>query len=1097
MTDPLSCFRYRVFLPFALLPLVFLYTCGKDSPTEPAPQTPSRISLSATIATLNAIGESFLLTATVLDQEGKVITGAALTWRSNNTNVATVTGNGQVTAAANGTAQITATAGNASASATITVAQAASRVVITPATVTLNSVGETLQLEAAAYDANNAAITGARLAWSSEDPAVVTVSASGLVTAVANGSTRITATSGDGSASANAAVTVSQAADRIEIQPAVVTFTAIGDITQLTVTISDDNGVPIADADVVWTSDDPAVATVNDEGLVTAVANGATLITAASGTARASAVVTIMQSAGRITLEPTDITLMAIGETAQLTAMVTDSLGEPIAGAEVGWSSNDPAVAKVDDDGLVTAVANGTTLITASAGSATATATVTVMQDAGRITISPESASLTAIGQTAQLDAVIYDTNDQEIIDAVANWTSSHASIATIDNEGLVTAISNGTARVTATSGNASASSLVTVRQVATSIAVTPPSATLTTKGETAQLTATVRDANDHAIVDAPVHWSSGDSAVATVTQDGLVTAVSSGTAQITAASGDASAEASVTVALPVPFRIEISPASATLAAVGDSVQLLATVYDVNSLVIADAGIAWSSSDESVATVDTIGLVTGVSSGSAMITASSGDVSGEIEVKVAPPVVGISLSPPSPPTLTALGETLQMTATPRDADGELVLGAPLAWSSSHPRVATVNDSGLVTATGNGGSRITSTSGEVTASLIVTVSQVAVQVVITPTSPRLSVGNTLQLTANVLDANDGRLRGAAVTWDSRNLSVATVSVTGLVRAVANGSTRITATSGDLAGTVQVVVEPGHEEDRTLNIPGSLEDDREGLVALYNALDGDNWTNNTNWLSDEPLSTWHGVTLWNNVERVGAISLQSNGLSGTLPAAISKISGLGYLRLSDNAGISGSIPSSIGQLTYLRWIHLLNTSVSGSVPSSVSQLVDLEQLFIRSDNLTGSIPAGLTGLTKLRDIEISGGSLTGTIPSGFGSMSQLRQLSLSGGLTGSIPTSLGQLRQLEQLAVPNNALTGNIPAALGQVTSLRSIFVENNANMSGTLPHALTNLMNLNVLSATGTQLCRPSDEAFTTWYESRIPTHRRDQVVVCP
>ena len=463
-----------------------------------------------------------------------------------------------------------------------------------------------------------------------------------------------------------------------------------------------------------------------------------------------------------------------------------------------------------------------------------------------------------------------------------------------------------------------------------------------------------------------------------------------------------------------------------------------------------------------VATVDSTGLVTAVANGTATITASAGDVSMDIEVAVSP-VVEISLSPTTP-FLTSLGETLQMIAAPLDENGEPVRA---------------------------------TSGAAEASVTVTVSQVAAGISITPNIRELSEGQTLQLTARVVDANDHELRGIQVTWSSSKREVATVSRTGLVRAIAIGSTRITATGGDLFITITLRVVTGYGGGITVDVPGSLESDREGLVALYNALDGPNWTTSTNWLTDEPLGTWAGVTMWSNVDRVGLINLQNNGLNGSLPADISKIGGLGYLRLSDNTDLTGPIPDTIGQLRYLRWLHLHDTSITGPFPSTLSQLEDLEQLFVRSDDLTGTIPAGLTGFKKLKDIEISGGSLTGTIPSGFGNMSQLRQLSLSGGLTGSIPTSLGQLRQLEQLALARNALTGNIPASIGQVTSLVAISMDNNANMSGTLPHALTNLSNLDLLSATGTQLCRPSDEAFTTWYESRIPVHRRDQVTVCP
>ncbi len=347
----------------------------------------------------------------------------------------------------------------------------------------------------------------------------------------------------------------------------------------------------------------------------------------------------------------------------------------------------------------------------------------------------------------------------------------------------------------------------------------------------------------------------------------------------------------------------------------------------------------------------------------------------DIEVAVSP-VVEISLSPTTP-FLTSLGETLQMIAAPLDENGEPVPGASVDWSSSRPTVARVNDTGLVTAQGNGIARISATSGAAEASVTVTVSQVAAGISIRPNIRKLSERQTLQLTVRVVDANDHELRGVRVTWSSSKREVATVSRTGLVRAIAIGSTRITATSGDLFITITLRVVAGNGGGVTVNLPGSLEMDREGLVALYNALDGENWTTSTNWLTDEPLGTWTGVRMWNNVDRVGLINLESAGLNGSLPSEISKIGGLGYLRLSDNTNLTGPIPDSIGQLRYLRWIHLINTSILGPLPSTLSQLENLEQLFVRSDELTGTIPAGLTNLKKLKDIEIFGGALTGTI------------------------------------------------------------------------------------------------------------------------
>ena len=886
---------------------------------------------------------------------------------------------------------------------------------------------------------------------------------------------------------------VVQTPTRIELSPNSATLTAIGQTVQIDATVLDQDSKVISSASVTWASGDATVATVGSSGLVRAVANGITQVTATAGGATASAQVLVAQAANSIVISPASFTLPALGETTQLAATVYDGRNAPIPEAEVTWTTSDPGVATVDGNGRVTAVANGAATITATSGSASATATITVMQTARTAMVRPDSVTLRAIGETAQLTATAIDSSGTAISDPVVTWSSSDPGVATVDREGLVTAAANGVAQISASVGNAQTSATVIVMQTAETITVRPDSVTLRAIGETALLTATATDSGGSAISDPVVNWSSSDPGVATVNHEGLVTAVSNGTATITATLDGASAFATVTVS--AIDRIDVLPVSAFLDSAGETVQLTATAFDRNGQVVPEALISWASGNPAVATVDSTGLVTAVANGTATITAAAGDISMDIEVSVSP-VVEISLSSTTP-TLTALGDTLQMVAAPLDANGEPVPEASIDWSSSRPTVAKVNDTGLVTAKSNGTTLISATSGTAEASVTVTVSQVGVGISITPNIREIFEGQTLQLRTRIVDANDRELRSARVDWSSSRREVATVSRTGLVRAVAMGSTRISATSGDLFITITLRVVAGNGGGVTVDLPGSLETDREGLVALYNALDGPNWTTSTNWLTDEPLGTWAGVTMWSNVDRVGLINLQNNGLNGSLPADISKIGGLGYLRLSDNTDLTGPIPDTIGQLRYLRWLHLHDTSITGPFPSTLTQLADLEQLFVRSDEFMGSIPAGLTGLKKLKHIDISVGSLTGTVPAAFGEMEQLEQLYLSGGLTGGIPSEIGMLRKLQLFSLADNNLTGNIPASIGQVTSLVAISMDNNANMSGTLPHTLTNLSNLDLLSATGTQLCRPSDEAFTTWYESRIPTHRRDQVPICP
>jgi uncharacterized protein YjdB len=230
------------------------------------------------------------------------------------------------------------------------------------------------------------------------------------------------------------------------------------------------------------------------------------------------------------------------GETVQLTVTV---LPEEATDKGVAWSSDDETVATVDQNGLVVAVGAGTATITTTTtdgSNLSASCTVTVEPNvviATSIELNQLSADVTE-GETLQLTATVLP---EEATDKSVAWSSSDEAVATVDQNGLVTAVGAGTATVTATTmdgSNLSASCTVTIEPtvvLATSIAMNQTSADVT-EGETLQLTATVlpEDATDKSVA-----WSSSDETVATVDQDGLVAAVVAGTATITATTVDGS----------------------------------------------------------------------------------------------------------------------------------------------------------------------------------------------------------------------------------------------------------------------------------------------------------------------------------------------------------------------------------------------------------------------------------------------------------------------------------------------------------------------------------------------------------------------------
>lgn len=350
---------------------------------------------------------------------------------------------------------------------------------------------------------------------------------------------------------------------------------------------------------------------------------------------------------------------------------------------------------------------------------------------------------------------------------------------------------------------------------VATSLTVAPSSHTLASIGATVQLTATVRDQNNNPMTGQTVTWTSSNTTVATVSGNGLVTAVSNGTTQITARAGNASGTSNITVAEPVPTRITIAPTSHTLEEIGATVQLRATVRDQRNNAMSGQTITWSSGDEAVATVDGNGLVTAVSNGMAEITARSGSLSANAAITVAGPVPTSIMIEPASHTFEAIGDTLQLEAVVLDQRENAMMDVTVTWSSGDEAVATVDENGLVTAVDNGMAEITAETGDVMGTAEITVSQVPANISIdvdAEATTLTEIGQTLQLMVSVSDANDEPISEPSVTWMSSDEAVVTVDEDGLVEAVGNGMADVMAASGDVSDMVSItVMDPDADED----------------------------------------------------------------------------------------------------------------------------------------------------------------------------------------------------------------------------------------------------------------------------------------------
>ena len=250
-------------------------------------------------------------------------------------------------------------------------------------------------------------------------------------------------------------------------------------------------------------------------------------------------------------------------------------------------------------------------------------------------------------------------------------------------------------------------------------------------------------------------------------------------------------------------------------------------------------------------------------------------------------------------------------------------------------------------------------------------------------------------------------------------------------------------------------------------GTVATDRAAMVALYNATGGANWTNNTNWLTNEALSEWHGLDTDAN-GRVTGLRLENNGLIGEIPAELGDLTNLIALRLYSNS-LSGEIPVELGGLANLEELSLRGNALTGEIPAELGDLTNLIALRLYSNSLSGEIPAALGELANLQELILSRNALTGEIPVELGGLTNLISLRLySNRLSGEIPMELRGMANLQELDLNENMLTGEIPAALGELANLQVLSLWSN-RLSGEIPVELGGLSNLQLLSLWGNAL----------------------------
>lgn len=244
------------------------------------------------------------------------------------------------------------------------------------------------------------------------------------------------------------------------------------------------------------------------------------------------------------------------------------------------------------------------------------------------------------------------------------------------------------------------------------------------------------------------------------------------------------------------------------------------------------------------------------------------------------------------------------------------------------------------------------------------------------------------------------------------------------------------------------------------------DRDALVSFFHATGGPGWNRDDNWLSDAPLSEWYGVTI--GAGRVVELDLSQNQLSGQIPAAIGRLTGLTELDLFGNQ-LTGEIPAAIGDLDNVTRLSLWANQLSGSIPAELGDMESLAWVALGINELTGGIPPELGNLATLTHMDFTLNQLTGPIPAELGNLPNVVWIGLwSNQLSGPIPAELGNLTGLTQLDFDHNQLSGPIPPELGNLANLDELWLRHN-ELSGPIPPELGNLGSLAVLGLEQNQL----------------------------
>ncbi|MHB8875493.1 MAG: beta strand repeat-containing protein, partial [Myxococcaceae bacterium] len=779
-----------------------------------------------------AKGRTGQLVATAVWSDGtRTGLGGTVTWTSADPAIASVSPVGEVLARQVGSTTVTAGQG--------TLVSNAANVAVTPAELDALAispqaprlaVGFWVQLTATGiWSDGTRTDESSSVAWTSSDPSTATMSATGVVTAAAVGTSQVSATLPG--VSAQETVTVTGAVlTSIAVTPNSSTVPAGGvKLALRAFGFFDDGTFAEVTGLATWASLSPTVADVSSspptQGLVTSSAAGTARITATLGGFTGNASITVVSATlDELTVAPAGAVVpVGFGLQYQASGAFSDGNSYDLTLSAL-WSSSDASVAKVSNafpsNGSLSALSPGTSTIGAAfAGLGASTGVTVSAATLTSIALAPSSVT-EPVGYTVPFTASgSFSDGTWFELTSWASWSSANPAVATVGNgfgdRGLASILGEGTTSLSAAAGGLTGSASVTGTLPALKeVIVTPVAPSIGILG-TVQLHATAVFTDGSTLDVTPnASWASSNLTIASVRDDapwkGRVTGHVTGTAVVTATFGQRFGSSQIQVTSATLADIYVSPALPKIG-VDTTVQFQASgVWTDGSTGDLTPDVTWSSSAPAVASIGAAGLATGLSGGQTVITASYVGFTDATTLTVtAAPMTSITVLPAN--RSLPLGIRAQYSATAHYADGITQdLTTQVSWASSSPLVATNSNAGLVSTLTPGSTTVTATFKAVTGGTTLTVRNVTLlSISVTPDGALIPVHYSRQYTAiGAFSDGSTEVLTDQVSWTTDNPSIAVASNSGFtvgeVTGVAAGQVRVIGTVYGFSASVAATV-----------------------------------------------------------------------------------------------------------------------------------------------------------------------------------------------------------------------------------------------------------------------------------------------------